>query len=379
MPDQHALLSTSGAHRWLVCPPSAVLEAGLPGSSSAAAEQGTAAHALAEWKLRRALHDAPTSKPVSEWVDAEMETLTDDYVGFVLSRLRDARQVCADPVVLVEQRLDFSHVVPGGFGTGDALIIAEPRIEVVDLKFGAGVKVEAEENPQLMLYALGALQAFGQLYAIDEVAVTIFQPRRDNVSTWTISVADLYTWANEVVKPREALAASGEGEFVPGEHCRFCKLAPTCRTRANENLRLAKLEFAPPAELTDSEIGEVLARLPQLKAWASDVEAYALSLAVNQGKVWAGMKLVEGRSIRKYTSETAVATVLADAGVTDVFEQKLKTITALEKQLGKQRFHDLIGEFVTKPAGKPALVPESDKRPALDLQSVATEFSAITK
>lgn len=379
MPDQHALLSVSGAHRWLACPPSAVLEAGLPGSSSAVAEQGTAAHALAEWKLRRALHDAPTSKPVSEWVDAEMETLTDDYVGFVLSRLRDARQVCADPVVLVEQRLDFSHVVPGGFGTGDAVIIAEPRLQIIDLKYGQGVKVEAEENPQLMLYALGVLQTFGQLYAIDEVAVTIYQPRRDNVSTWTISVADLYTWANEVVKPREALAASGEGEFAPGEHCRFCKLAPTCRTRANENLRLAKLEFAPPAELTDSEIGEVLARLPQLKAWASDVEAYALSLAVNQGKAWAGMKLVESRSIRKYTSETAVATVLADAGVTDVFEQKLKTITALEKQLGKQRFHDLIGEFVTKPAGKPALVPESDKRPALDLQSAATEFSAITK
>ena len=177
MPDQHALLSASGAHRWLACPPSATLEAGLPESSSSAAEQGTAAHELAEWKLRRALHDAPTTKPVSSWHDAEMETLTDDYVAFVQERLRDVRQACADPQVLIEQRLDFSHVVPGGFGTGDCVIIAEPTLQIIDLKYGQGVMVEAEHNPQLMLYALGALEAFGSLYDISEVAVTIFQPR----------------------------------------------------------------------------------------------------------------------------------------------------------------------------------------------------------
>ncbi|WP_034650122.1 DUF2800 domain-containing protein, partial [Corynebacterium vitaeruminis] len=155
MPDQHALLSASGAHRWLECPPSATLEAGLPEYSSQAAEQGTAAHALAEWKLRRALHDAPTAKPVSSWHDEQMDVLTDDYVVFVQERLRDVRQACADPQVLIEQRLDFSHVVPGGFGTGDCVIIAEPTLQIIDLKYGQGVMVEAEENPQLMLYALG--------------------------------------------------------------------------------------------------------------------------------------------------------------------------------------------------------------------------------
>lgn len=373
MPDQHALLTASGAHRWLACPPSATLEAGLPESSSQAAEQGTAAHELAEWKLRRALRDAPTTRPVSDWHDAEMDTLTDDYVAFVQERLRDVRQVCADPQVLIAQLLDFSHVVPGGFGTGDCVIIAEPRLHIIDLKYGQGVLVEAENNPQLMLYALGALHAFGSLYDIDQVAVTIYQPRRSNVSTWTISVAELEAWADQVVKSRAALAAAGDGEFTPGEWCRFCKLAPTCRARAEANLALARLEFAPPAQLTDAEISEVLTQLSELKAWASDVEAYALSLAVNQGKTWAGFKLVEGRSIRKYTDESAVAKAAEAGGVTDIYDRKLKTITALEKQLGKKRFTKLLRDLVVKPAGKSTLIPESDKKPALTMRDAATK------
>lgn len=372
MPDQHALLSASGAHRWLACPPSATLEAGLPESTSQAAEQGTAAHALAEWKLRRALHDAPTTKPVSSWHDAEMEALTDDYVAFVQERLRDVRQACADPQVLIEQRLDFSHVVQGGFGTGDCVIIAEPTLQIIDLKYGQGVMVEAEHNPQLMLYALGAVEAFGSLYDITEVAVTIYQPRRSNVSTWTIPVPELETWAEQVVKPRAALAARGDGEFAPGPWCRFCKLAPTCRTRAEANLALAKHEFAPPAELSDAEISQVLAQLPDLKAWAADVEAHALSLAVNQGKTWHGFKLVEGRSIRKYSDESAVATAAEAAGV-EVWDRKLKTITALEKQLGKKRFTKLLRDLVVKPAGKSTLIPESDKKPALTMRDAATK------
>lgn len=376
MPDQHALLSASGAHRWLACPPSATLEAGLPESSSQAAEQGTAAHELAEWKLRRALHDAPTTRPVSDWHDAEMDTLTDDYVAFVQERLRDVRQVCADPQVLIAQLLDFSHVVPGGFGTGDCVIIAEPRLQIIDLKYGQGVLVEVENNPQLMLYALGALHAFGSLYDIDQVAVTIYQPRRSNVSTWTISVAELEAWADQVVKPRAALAAAGDGEFTPGEWCRFCKLAPTCHARAEANLALARLEFAPPAQLTDAEISEVLTQLSELKAWASDVEAYALSLAVNQGKTWAGFKLVEGRSIRKYTDESAVAKAAEAGGVTDIYDRKLKTITTLERQLSKKRFTKLLRDLVVKPSGEPTLIPESDKKPAFTMRDAATNFSA---
>ncbi|WP_408602629.1 DUF2800 domain-containing protein [Schaalia cardiffensis] len=372
MPDQHAVLSASGVHRWLECPPSATLEAGLPESSSQAAEQGAAAHELAEWKLRRALHDAPTTRPVYSWHDAEMDTLTDDYVAFVQERLRDVRQVCADPQVLVEQRLDFSNVVPGGFGTGDCVIIAEPVLHIIDLKYCQGVMVEAEQNPQLGLYALGALEAFGALYDIAEVSVTIYQLRHSNVSTWTIPVTELEHWARTVVEPTARLAAAGEGDFHAGPWYRFCKLAPTCRTRAEANLALAKYEFAPPAELSDEEIAQVLAQLPDLKAWAADVEALALSLAVNQGKTWPGFKLVEGRSILKYADESAVATAAEAAGV-EVWDRKLKTITALEKQLGKKRFTKLLRDLVVKPAGKSTLIPESDKKPALTMRDAATK------
>ena len=374
MPDQHSLLSASGAHRWLNCPPSAVLESREPDASSAAAEQGTAAHALAEWKLRRALHQAPAFKPESDWIDTEMEHLTDDYVAFVQEHISIARETCDDPQVLIEQRLDFSHIVPGGFGTGDAVIIAEPTLQIIDLKYGQGVLVEAEQNPQLMLYALGALHAFGSLYDIETVEVTIFQPRRSNVNTWSITVAELEAWAEAEVKPKAELAAAGEGEFCPGSWCQFCKIAPTCRARAEANLQLAKLEFAPPAELSDAEIADVLARIPQLKTWASDVEAYALSKAVNQGVVFEGFKLVAGRSVRKYTSETDVAAAAEAAGYRDIYDRKLITLTAMEKLMGKPAFNEILGDFVTKPAGKPTLVPASDKRPALDLVSAATDF-----
>ena len=373
-PSDHALLSASGAHRWLNCTPSARLESDEPESTSAAAEQGTAAHALAAHKLRRALKQR-SKRPVSTWIDDEMETLTDDYVAYVQEHISLARETCGDPQVLIEQRLDFSHVVPGGFGTGDCVIIAEPTLQIIDLKYGQGVLVEAEQNPQLMLYALGALHAFGSLYDIETVAVTIYQPRRGNVDTWETSVAELEHWAETDVKPKAELAAAGEGEFCPGSWCQFCKIAPTCRARAEANLALARLEFAPPAELSDSEIADVLARIPQLKTWASDVEAYALSKAVNQGVVFEGFKLVAGRSVRKYTSETDVAKAAEAAGYRDIWDRKLITLTAMEKLMGKPAFNEILSEYVTKPAGKPTLVPASDKRPALDLVSAATDFS----
>lgn len=372
-PSDHALLSASGAHRWLNCTPSARLESDEPESTSAAAEQGTAAHALAEHKLRRALKQR-SKRPVSTWIDDEMETLTDDYVAYVQEHISLAEETCGDPQVLIEQRLDFSHVVPGGFGTGDCVIIAEPTLQIIDLKYGQGVLVEAERNPQLMLYALGALHTFGDLYDIERVAVTIYQPRRGNVDTWEISVTELEHWAEAEVKPKAELAAAGEGEFCPGSWCQFCKIAPTCRARAEANLALARLEFAPPAELSDSEIADVLARIPQLKTWAADVEAYALSQAVNQGKRWTGFKLVAGRSIRKYTSETDVAAAAEAAGYRDIYDRKLITLTAMERLMGKPAFNEILGDLVIKPAGKPTLVPASDKRPALDLVSAATDF-----
>lgn len=375
MPDQHALLSASGSHRWLNCPPSAVLESREPDSPSAAAEQGIVAHALAEWKLRRSLHQAPTFKPESDWIDDEMEDLTDDYVAFVQEHISLARETCGDPQVLIEQRLDFSHVVPGGFGTGDCVIIAEPKLQIIDLKYGQGVLVEAERNPQLMLYALGALHTFGDLYDIGQVAVTIYQPRRGNVDTWETDVADLQAWAATEVKPKAELAAAGGGEFCPGSWCQFCRIAPTCRARAEANLALAQREFAPPAELTDAEIADVLARIPQLKSWAADVEAYALSLAVNQGKTWDGFKLVAGRSVRKYTDEGAVAEAAQAAGYTDIYDKRLIALTAMERLMGKKTFNEVLGDLVVKPVGKPTLVPDTDKRPVLDIRSAESEFT----
>lgn len=304
-----------------------------------------------------------------------METLTDDYVAFVQERISIAEDTCADPQVLIEQRLDFSHVVPGGFGTGDCVIIAEPKLQIIDLKYGQGVLVGAERNPQLMLYVLGALHTFGDLYDIETVSVTIYQPRRANVDTWEISVAELEQWAESVVKPKAELAAVGGGEFCPGSWCQFCKIAPTCRARAEANLTLAKLEFAPPAELTDAEIADVLAKIPDLKSWAADVEAYALSKAVNQGVVFEGFKLVAGRSIRKYTSETDVAAAAEAAGYRDIWDRKLITLTAMERLMGKPAFNEILGDLVTKPSGKPTLVPASDKRPSLDLVSATEDFS----
>lgn len=373
-PSDHALLSASGAHRWLNCTPSARLESDEPESTSSAAEQGTVAHALAEHKLRRVLKQR-SKRPVSTWVDDEMETLTDDYVAFVQERISIAEDTCADPQVLIEQRLDFSHVVPGGFGTGDCVIITEPKLQIIDLKYGQGVLVGAERNPQLMLYVLGALHTFGDLYDIETVSVTIYQPRRANVDTWEISVAELEQWAESVVKPKAELAAVGGGEFCPGSWCQFCKIAPTCRARAEANLTLAKLEFAPPAELTDAEIADVLAKIPDLKSWAADVEAYALSKAVNQGVVFEGFKLVAGRSIRKYTSETDVAAAAEAAGYRDIWDRKLITLTAMERLMGKPAFNEILGDLVTKPSGKPTLVPASDKRPSLDLVSATEDFS----
>lgn len=373
MPDSHALLSASSAHRWLNCPPSAKAVEGTADAPSDAALQGTAAHALAEHKLLRALKRR-SKRPTSEWIDDEMDALTSDYVDFVLERLAEVRQTCPDAQVFVEQRLDYSHVTPGGFGTGDCVIVAEPTLHVIDLKYGMGVQVSAVDNPQLKLYGLGALAAFGALYDITEVQLSIFQPRRANVETWTISTADLITWGQETVAPIAAIAAAGGGEYKAGAWCQFCRIAPTCRARADANLALARHEFAPPAELTLDEVAGVLTRIPELKAWASNVEAWALAQA-QAGTQVPGFKVVAGRSVRKYSDEAAVAEAAKQAGYTDIWDKKLIGITAMEKLMGRSTFKDVLGYLVVKPEGRPTLVPESDKRPALQRVSAATDFT----
>lgn len=374
-PQKHALLSASSAHRWLHCPPSAKLTAGVTEAPSKAALQGTAAHALAEHKLRRALKQQ-SKRPVSEYEDDEMDTYTDDYVSYVLEQYEQAKQATPGAVIYIEQRLDFSHVVPGGFGTGDCLIVADGTLHVIDLKYGLGVLVEAEWNPQMMLYSLGALALFDALYDIEQVALTVFQPRRENVSTWTISVTELNKWAEQALKPAAELAAKGEGEFYAGAWCQFCRIASTCRARAETNLELAKFEFAPPAELSPAEVAKVLTQIPELTRWASDVQDYALSQALS-GEQYEGFKLVAGRSIRKYTDETAVAEAAKAAGYRDIYKRSLLTITAMEKLMGKKQFSEILGDLVVKPDGKPTLVPVTDKRPELQISTAADDFTNI--
>ena len=372
----HAVLSASGSHRWLNCTPSARLELEFENTGSEAAREGTAAHALCEHKLKRALH-MRSRRPVSDYDSDEMEECTDAYVDFVMEQYEAAKQVCKDPVVLIEQRLDFSCYVPDGFGTGDCLIISDDRLHIIDFKYGMGVLVEAENNPQMKLYALGALAVYDALYDIREVSMTIFQPRRESVSTWTIPVEDLKAWAENELKPRAKMAYDGEGEYLPGEWCTFCRAAVRCRARAEEKLKLAQTEFRMPPLLTDAEIEDILAVLPDLTKWANEITTYALDAALNHGKEWNGFKVVEGRSVRKYRDEAAVAEAAKEAGYKDIYRQSLIPLTEMQRLMGKDRFEAILGGLITKAPGRPTLVPKSDRRPAMNVSNAINEFYEI--
>ena len=372
----HAVLSASGSHRWLNCTPSARLELEFENTGSEAAREGTAAHALCEHKLKRALH-MRSRRPVSDYDSDEMEECTDAYAEFVMEQYETAKQVCDDPVVLIEQRLDFSCYVPDGFGTGDCLIISDDRLHIIDFKYGMGVLVEAEDNPQMKLYALGALAVYDALDDIREVSMTIFQPRRENVSTWTIPVEDLKAWAENELKPRAKMAYDGEGEYLPGEWCTFCRAAVRCRARAEEKLKLAQTEFRMPPLLTDAEIEDILAVLPDLTKWANEITAYALDTALNHGKEWNGFKVVQGRSVRKYRDEAAVAEAAKEAGYKDIYRQSLIPLTEMQRLMGKDRFEEILGGLITKAPGRPTLVPKSDRRPAMSVSNAINEFYEI--
>ena len=372
----HAVLSASGSHRWLNCTPSARLELEFENTGSEAAREGTAAHALCEHKLKRALH-MRSKRPVSDYDSDEMEECTDAYAEFVMEQYEAAKQVCKDPVVLIEQKLDFSCYVPDGFGTGDCLIISDDRLHIIDFKYGMGVLVEAEGNPQMKLYALGALAVYDALYDIREVSMTIFQPRRENVSTWTVPVEELKAWAENELKPRAKMAYDGEGEYLPGEWCTFCRAAVRCRARAEEKLRLAQTEFRMPPLLTDAEIEEILAVLPDLTKWANEITAYALDAALNHGKEWNGFKVVEGRSVRKYRDEVAVAEAAKEAGYKDIYRQSLIPLTEMQRLMGKDKFEEILGGLIYKAPGKPTLVPKWDKRPAVNVTNAINEFNEI--
>lgn len=370
---QHAILSASASKRWMNCTPSALLEKQFADEESIYAAEGTAAHALAEHKLKRFLKKR-SKRPVSDYDCDEMEECTDDYVSFAMEKIEKAKQSCSDPVVMIEQRLDFSRWVPEGFGTGDLVIVADDTLYIVDLKYGKGIAVSAEWNPQMLLYSLGALELFGSLYDIEKVNMTIHQPRLENVSTFEITVHDLMEWAEQELMPKAEMAAKGEGEFAVGDWCRFCKAKNTCRARAEEYLRLAQMEFKPPELLSEEEIAEVLKVADELAKWSADVYAYAQDEAITHGRVWNGFKLVEGRSNRKYVNEEEVADAAKAAGYEDIYKKSLIGITEMEKLMGKKDFQKILGSLVYKPQGKITLVPESDKRPPIQTETAEADF-----
>lgn len=386
MPKLHAKCSASKAERWMHCPGSIALEDQCrPEKPSEYAAEGTLAHELAELKVRAFLMDEndPLHLEPEEYegvhadirhrplYSGEMEEATDFYVG----RIQEAMSAADDPEVLVEQAFRLDSWVPDGFGTSDAVILTDNTIEVFDLKYGAGVKVEAQGNPQLRLYGLGAAALFGDLYDIELVRMTIIQPRLDHVSSEIVPLADLLRWAETEVAPKAKAAMDGTGEIEAGDWCRWCPAKEVCRVRAEKQLELARRDFAfeEPPLLSDEEIGEVLQRAAGLAKWAKEVEEYALQEAKN-GHKFAGWKLVEGRSVRKYTDDLKVAQALMDAGYDEamLYERKLYGITAMEKLVGKKHLTEVLGDLIHKPPGKPVLVPESDKR--REINSAAEDF-----
>ena len=367
---KHAYLSASASHRWLACPPSAKLCANILDQASEYAQQGTDCHELCAYLVEKALgKDVIDPTENLTYYDAEMQNCAEEYRNYVLEQIEAAKEFCKDPQVMIEQRLDFSRWVENGFGTGDCVIVADEVLQIIDYKHGLGILVSAGDdehggNSQMMCYALGALEVFGDIYDINQIKMTIFQPRRDNISTYTISKKNLLKWADEVLAPTAQLAYVGKGEFNAGDHCTFCKVKATCRKRAEYNLELAKYDFEMPATLDDTEIAAILEKVNEMISWGNDIKDYALQQA-QSGVHFEGWKIVEGRSKRKYTDENAVADTVKDAGF-DPYEKKLLGITAMSTLLGKKKFEELLGGLIYKPPGKPTLVPESYKRPAMN-------------
>lgn len=381
----HAILSPSGASRWLVCTKSARLEATFPDRAGAAADEGTLAHALGELitryrlkKIGKRLYERELAEIESNpQYDHAMQEHADNYSVFVLEKLSEARAHTKDAQIFLEQRLNLTDYVPEGFGTGDAIIIADHVLDLIDLKYGKGVAVNVQNNRQLMLYALGALREFDMLYDISTVRMTIYQPRMDNISTWELPVQDLRSWGEETLRPLAALAFKGEGEYTPGDHCRFCRARAVCKAHADMHLEIARYEFAEPVLLADQQVSDVLDRMDGIRAWLTAVEEYALSLAVTENKKWPGYKLVTGRSNRVYKDEEAVAQTLTGKGYAEdvIYKKKIIGIGDMEKLLGKAGFNTLLSDLVIKPEGKPTLAPLSDKRPEYNsLEKALAEF-----
>lgn len=378
MPEVHARFSPSSAYRRIHCPPSLLLEEQFEEGGSIFAAEGTAGHTMAEHLLRRYLKQR-TKRPTSEFYTDELLEAVDEYVNYVIGEIEDARREYAQAVLSVEQRIDASEYVDACFGTADMVIITDKVAHIIDLKLGKGVEVHPEENPQLMIYGLGVLNMAETLFDdIQTVRMTIVQPRLGNCSTWSVSPEYLKRWGEEVLRPAGAKALLGAGEFEAGTWCRFCKARNQCRTRAESFLDMAKMEFKAPALLTDDEVAEVILKADELSKWAAGVYAFAQDQAIIHGKQWNGFKVVEGRSNRKYTSDTEVVAAATEAGYKDIYKRSLISLTEMERLMGKDNFKQILGSLVYKPSGKLTLVPESDKREAVTNSTAQADFEEET-
>lgn len=385
MPGSHALLSPSAAHRWLNCTPSVRLEEGIEDKGSDFAAEGTLAHAICEQKLLTLLgrpHDE-ADKEIEElspkYHSGEMDEYTDTYKAIVMEKYNAAKVNTPDAQLLVEVRLDFRSFLQDSFGTADAVIIADDLMEIIDFKYGKGVKVSAFQNPQMRIYALGALDEFLLEYNIKRVRMTIVQPRIDNLSEDEMPVSSLIKWRDEVLRPASELAFRGDGEQVPGEWCRFCKVKASCKALATLATKTCNEDFKNPRLISDEDIPKLLPLIPVLKSWMDDFTVFSLERAM-AGAHLEGYKVVEGRSIRQVTDQDGLVGILTQEGFDrDILFRpaELKTLGDLEKIVGKKKFADLSKPYVTKPQGKPTLVELSDKRPPLSLQSANDDFKEL--
>lgn len=381
MPTQHALLSASSAHRWLHCTGSPLLEKEFPDTTSVYAQEGTLAHELCELKLKKYTTVMPKGTYTrahnkimkSELWQNEMEGTSETYLEYVKGIMLSCEIA---PAVLIEKRVDFSRYVPEGFGTADCLILAGDTLHVIDYKHGKGVVVDADHNPQMMLYALGAMSELSLLYRFKFVHMTIVQPRVNNISEFTMTADELTEWGESVVKPKAEAAISGNGEFEAGDWCRFCRAKRQCKTRyeSNDSLYPELSERHDPRLITLAELGEYLKRGKDMAAWLEDMKEYALSESLAGAEV-PGWKAVEGRGSRAFTDTDEAVDTLIKNGIDEsvLYERRVLTLAQMEKAVGKKAFGEIVGNLVVKNPGKPTLVEESDKRPKITNQPIAAD------
>lgn len=381
----HAVLSPSGASRWMACTPSARLEESFPNTTSEAAEEGTVAHALGELLIKQKLKlltKAQFNKLFKEieadkYYSGSMYEYADEYATFVVEKFNAAKKHTSDAEIFIEQKIDLTQFIPEGFGTGDCFIVADRILDFTDYKHGKGVRVDAANNKQMMIYALGAYIEFSILFEIETIRMTIYQPRIDNISTFEISVKELLEWAEEELKPRAQLAFDGKGNYVPGDHCRFCRAKALCKANANKQMKpITDSHYKNPDLMNKQDVAYIIKEGDAIVKWINSVKEFALAEALN-GENFEGLKLVEGRSNRVYSNPDEVAKALIAAGYKEaiIYEKNLLGLTKMEKALGKKKMETIIGSLIVKPSGKPSLVDIADKRP--EWNSAVSDFEGL--